>query len=721
MDDLEVKYYTENANDEKNLCSSNYIDTNEKNEKAHRKLNKNSQKKRVPKNKKKKKINKVIDSSNEVSLSTQKDTPKNPYRIFLLYKLRKKYDVKMYVYDMKKVNELIFNIPSHFTAIFKEYLLKEEEAEFLKRIYHKNELNKKLKNIFYFYEKYSKIFPNYIVIPEGHYLYRNILKKQKMIDKLQRMKEEENRNKKKLLELSFNTIFTNGAIDSIYSNNNVDPLNNTNLSNIISMDYIGKNEEQEVIQIQNIIKNIENHENIIGIKDMKSLDKKQIIYKKEFRNLRSLSKSTFLQNGKEVRGKSKEYERKKYFADNKDEKYTATQVRTKERKKKNKIYKYNSPNMKRNETKESDDENENQNDSISIRMSKKMIDDSVKNNKDATEDKNIKNKYKRIKKSKERNSKNKDEEKYDKYRNNEDESNKINKKKKFIVLRGNRHYFIKNREIDEKSSDYTNDEKNLTYKSKNLIDDEKEIFYSKHYKINKNNNSFSQNKNLRKDYSIKNQNFLLYKKKLCNGSRGLSISKKNNENETNANNFRRMYRINTNFTTNGAKIAPVKKYLVNDQQNISTKRQRESDLPQDKWKKIVNENNDRLSNYNSQNFHTSTYTKNNLELTFQNKNTDSLNGNSSNIYHKKYKIDNLRNSYMDKSCPKNYNKFLTDMEVNKKKEYANNNYSNEDKINDQSNNEGDNNNHRYYRTSQHNNNKKFKLRAPKNYYKIDLD
>ena len=720
MDDLEVKYYTENANDEQNLCSSNCIDTNEKNEKTHRKLNKNSQKKRVPKNRKKKKINKVIDSSNEVSLSTQKDTPKNPYRIFLLYKLRKKYDVKIHVYDMKKVNELIFNIPSHFTAIFKEYLLKEEEAEFLKRIYHKNELNKKLKNIFYFYEKYSKIFPNYIVIPEGHYLYRNILKKQKMIDKLQRMKEEENRNKKKLLELSFNTIFTNGAIDSIYSNNNVDPLNNTNLSNIISMDYIGKNEEQEVIQIQNIIKNIENHENVIGIKDMKSLDKKQIIYKKEFRNLRSLSKSTFLQNGKEVRGKSKEYERKKYFADNKDEKYTATQVRTKERKKKNKIYKYNSPNMKRNETKESDDENENQNDSISIRMSKKMIDDSVKN-KDVNEDKNIKNKYKRIKKSKERNSKNKDEEKYDKYRNNEDESNKINKKKKFIVLRGNRHYFIKNREIDEKSSDYTNDEKNLTYKSKNLIDDEKEIFYSKHYKINKNNNSFSQNKNLRKDYSIKNQNFLLYKKKLCNGSRGLSISKKNNENETNANNSRRMYRINTNFTTNGAKIAPVKKYLVNEQQNISTKRQRESDLPQDKWKKIVNENNDRHSNYNSQNFHTSTYTNNNLELTFQNKNTDSLNGNSSNIYHKKYKIDNLRNSYMDKSCPKNYNKFLTDIEVNKKKEYANNNYSNEDKINDQSNNEGDNNNHRYYRTSQHNNNKKFKLRAPKNYYKIDLD
>jgi len=721
MDDLEAKYCTEIANDEQNLRSSNLIDSIERNEKGHRRTNKNSQKKRVVKNKKKKKINKVIDSSNEVSLNHQKDTPKNPYRIFLLYKLRKKYDVKMHVYDMKKVNELIFNIPSHFTAIFKEYLLKEEEAEFLKRIYHKNELNKKLKNIFYFYEKYSKIFPNYIVIPEGHYLYRNILKKQKMIDKLQRMKEEENKNKKKLLELSFNTIFTNGAIDSIYSNNNVDPL--YNLSNIISMDSVGKNEEQELIQIQNIIKTIENHENVIGIKDMKSLDKKQIIYKKEFRNLRSLSKSTFLQNGREIRGKSKESDRKKYFPDNKNEKYIGSQTRTKEKKRKNKIYKYSSPNTKRNETKESDDENENQNDSISIRMSKKIIEDSVKNNKDENEDKSIKNKYKRVKKSKERDSKNEDEEKYEKYRTNEDESSKRNKKKKFIVLRGNRHYFIKNRETEEKSSDYTNDEKNLTYKSKNLIDDEKEIFYSKHYKVNKNNNSFSQNKNLRKDYSIKNQNFILYKKKLCNGSRGLSISKKNNEIETNTNNSRRMYRINTNFTTNGAKIAPVRKYLVNEQQNISTKRQGENDLPHDKWKKIMNENNDRHSNYFSQNFQSSTYTNNNnLELTYQNKNADTLNGNSSNIYHKKYKIDNLRNSYMDKSCPKNYNKFLTDMEVNKKKEYANNNYSNEDKSNDQSNNEGDNNNnHRYYRTSQHNNNKKFKLRAPKNYYKIDLD
>ena len=196
-----------------------YNDLKEKDEEGKEKQNKSSKKKR----KKKKKILKQIESKKlelkkENIFNSNEIKPKNIYRVFLLYKLKKKYDAKINTYNIKKVNELIFNIPSHFTALFKEYLLKEEEAEFLKRIYWKNEIWKKLKNIFYFYDKYSKIFPNYIVIPEGHYFYKNILKKQKMIDKLQKIKEEEMKNKQILLEGSFNTVFSNGAIDSIYNN-----------------------------------------------------------------------------------------------------------------------------------------------------------------------------------------------------------------------------------------------------------------------------------------------------------------------------------------------------------------------------------------------------------------------------------------------------------------------------------------------------------------------
>ena len=247
------------------------------------------------------KINKIKSTDSllkNLNNSTSYNINKNSYRLFLICKLRKKYDAKANIYEIKKINEIIFNIPSHFTALFKEYLLKEEEAEFLKRVYHKNEINKKLKNIFYFYEKYSKIFPNYIVMPEGHYLYRNILKKQKMIDKLQKIIEEEIKNKEMLLEGSFNTIFSNGAIDSIYSN-----LDTFNLANLIYLDNNEKNEEEENNQALNIIKTIEKYENLIENKNTESLAKKQTIYKKEFKNIRSLSRSTHFQNGQEIKGK----------------------------------------------------------------------------------------------------------------------------------------------------------------------------------------------------------------------------------------------------------------------------------------------------------------------------------------------------------------------------------------------------------------------------------
>lgn len=58
MDDLEAKYCTENTYDEQNLRSSNYIDSNEKNEKLHRRQNKNSQRKKESQKIKKKEKNK---------------------------------------------------------------------------------------------------------------------------------------------------------------------------------------------------------------------------------------------------------------------------------------------------------------------------------------------------------------------------------------------------------------------------------------------------------------------------------------------------------------------------------------------------------------------------------------------------------------------------------------------------------------------------------------
>lgn len=50
--------------------------------------------------------------------------------------------------------------------------------------------------MFNFYESYSKIFPNYIILPESKYLYKNIERKQKLIDQLQNHEQNEGDKKK---------------------------------------------------------------------------------------------------------------------------------------------------------------------------------------------------------------------------------------------------------------------------------------------------------------------------------------------------------------------------------------------------------------------------------------------------------------------------------------------------------------------------------------------
>ena len=94
------------------------------------------------------------------------------------------------------INNLIFNEHCRIVARFKDFLILDDMTEFLRRFYAKRELRRRLTKIFNFYESYSKIFPNYMILPEGKYLYRNIRKKQKMIDAFNQIKreEEENRN-----------------------------------------------------------------------------------------------------------------------------------------------------------------------------------------------------------------------------------------------------------------------------------------------------------------------------------------------------------------------------------------------------------------------------------------------------------------------------------------------------------------------------------------------
>ena len=112
--------------------------------------------------------------------------------------LTTKYSNFDYSYSALCINNLMFNERCRIVARFKDYLILDDMTEFLRRLYSKKELKRRLKKIFNFYDSYSKIFPNYMILPEGKYLYRNIRKKQKMIDAFNQIKKEEEENRNSL-------------------------------------------------------------------------------------------------------------------------------------------------------------------------------------------------------------------------------------------------------------------------------------------------------------------------------------------------------------------------------------------------------------------------------------------------------------------------------------------------------------------------------------------
>lgn len=90
------------------------------------------------------------------------------------------------------------------------------------RYYQDDEFGERLPKIFEFYEKYSKVFPNYVNLPESKYMFKNIERKQKMIDDkqnaincMQRVKEKKKTHFSDLLADDNSEMFSSGFMNSI--------------------------------------------------------------------------------------------------------------------------------------------------------------------------------------------------------------------------------------------------------------------------------------------------------------------------------------------------------------------------------------------------------------------------------------------------------------------------------------------------------------------------
>ena len=137
------------------------------------------------------------------------------------FKLYKKYSSNRFSFNTICINNIIFNESCLIVAKFKDFLIYDDNTEFIRKFYKKLEAKLKLYKILELYENYSKIFPNYLVLYERKFMYKNIKRKQKMIDAFNQIKLEEEENRKKIIEKQKNNeskdniIFTDLIKDEI--------------------------------------------------------------------------------------------------------------------------------------------------------------------------------------------------------------------------------------------------------------------------------------------------------------------------------------------------------------------------------------------------------------------------------------------------------------------------------------------------------------------------
>lgn len=70
----------------------------------------------------------------------------------------------------------MYNESVQIVSIFKDYLIMDDLTEFLKRPYSDEECHQKLPKMIRFYESYASMIPNYAILPENKYIFKNIAK-----------------------------------------------------------------------------------------------------------------------------------------------------------------------------------------------------------------------------------------------------------------------------------------------------------------------------------------------------------------------------------------------------------------------------------------------------------------------------------------------------------------------------------------------------------------
>ena len=118
-----------------------------------------------------------------------------------------KYHYRKYIhthYNNLIIENLMCNGRCHVVAVFKNYLIEDDNSEYLRRFYKYRESTPRLKKLFSYHNETSVIFPNYTPLEESQYLYNNVIRKQRIIDEQQNLEVKKNDKKSKKCKDFFN-------------------------------------------------------------------------------------------------------------------------------------------------------------------------------------------------------------------------------------------------------------------------------------------------------------------------------------------------------------------------------------------------------------------------------------------------------------------------------------------------------------------------------------
>ena len=90
--------------------------------------------------------------------------------------LREKYTTTTEFYNSRIVHDIMYNENNQIVSIFKDFLILDDLTEFIKRYYYNDEVWIRLPKIFSFYSSTFPTYPNYAVLPENKYMFKNISK-----------------------------------------------------------------------------------------------------------------------------------------------------------------------------------------------------------------------------------------------------------------------------------------------------------------------------------------------------------------------------------------------------------------------------------------------------------------------------------------------------------------------------------------------------------------